>query len=212
MKKKVLKHFIVVGIILVGCAGTIRQGFKEPSSVDSMLIIGSIIVEDNYYTKEIGVYRDGIEVAILGRTEKGKALAFWTVTDKNGYFSIGDVPKGEYTLKGFHVLLKDGSYVTVSNRLNYISDPFLVAESELIIFEGREFTIKPVNRIVNLQHNHFILTAMSRGSRIVNHTVLSIIDSERLVDGKVYSEGPVVEYIMKKYPESQWISELKDIK
>jgi hypothetical protein len=46
-------------------------GFKEPTSENTILIIGSILLQDQYYTENLGVYREGIELAVFGNSVNG---------------------------------------------------------------------------------------------------------------------------------------------
>jgi hypothetical protein len=200
--------FAVVAMIM-GCAGTSLQGFKEPTSDETMLIVGSVILEDNYYTEETAVYKKNIEVAVLGKSEAGEQLAFWTTTDENGYFSIADVPKGEYALKAIRVLIGQGSFVTIENRLRVSSDAYWLSTKQTVIFRGEYFPFEPKDRITSLQHNHFMVDRMSQSTQRVNHSAKNRLENLKLVSGETISAGQVEEYFIEKYPQSAWVPFLK---
>lgn len=195
--------------VLMGCASFALQGFKEPTSDETMLVIGAVILEDNNYTEETAVYKKGIEVAVLGKSETGENLAFWTTTDENGYFAIADVPKGEYVLKGIRVLIGKGSLVTIENRLRVSSDVYMITTKPTIIFKGDYFPFESKERIASLQHSFFMIDRMSKSTRRVNYSVKNKPDNVKLVIGETYSADPVEKYFIDKYPESAWVPQLK---
>ena len=200
---------ILVIAALMGCAGTASHGFKEPTSEETMLVVGAVILEDNYYTEEVAVYKKSIEVAVMGKSEAGEKLAFWTTTDENGYFAIADVPKGEYALKAIRILIGRGSFVTIENRLRVSSDVYMLSSKQTVIFRGEYFPFEPKERVVSLQHSHFVLDRMSQSTRRVNYLAKSRLQDLKLVSGETYSAGPVEEYFVQKYSESAWVPHLK---
>ena len=200
---------LVVLTLLIGCAGGGFQGFKEPTMEGTMLVVGAVVLEDNYYTEETAVYKKGIEVAVLGKTEAGERLALWTTTDENGYFAMADVPKGEYVLKGVRVLIGKGSLVTITNRLRVSSDAYMVTSKPTIIFQGDYFPYEEKDRVVSLQHNFFTLDRMSKSTRRVNYSAKNKPENIQLVSGETYSADPVEAYFVEKHPESAWIPQLK---
>jgi len=200
---------ILVIATLLDCAGTASHGFKEPTAEETMLVVGSVILEDNYYTEEVAVYKKGMEVAVLGQTEAGERLALWTTTDENGYFAIADVPKGEYVLKAIRILIGRGSFVTIENRLRVSSDVYMLSNKQTVIFRGEYFPFEPKERIVSLQHNHFVLDRMSQSTHRVNYSAKNRLQDLKLVSGETYSAPPVEEYFIEKYPQSAWVPQLK---
>jgi hypothetical protein len=203
MKKCVLPLFVAGFAVLFSCASGL-SGFKEPTGDDTMLIVGRVILEDDYYTEEVGVYLGDIEVAVLGRTSEGKDIALWTNSDENGYFAIADAPKGEYALKGIRTLIGRGSLVTIENRLRLSTDVYMISSKPQIIFNGQYFPFEPSGRIQSLQHNIFRLDRMSKSTNQVNYNYSNTLKDLKLSDGKVLNSGPVEEYFIEKYPESVW--------
>jgi hypothetical protein len=200
---------LTLTFIFLSCAGGLK-GFKEPTSADTMLVVGRVVLEDNYYTEELGTYFADIEVAVLGKTEDGKTQAMWANTDENGYFALADVPKGEYVLKGIRALIGTGALVTVTNRLRLSTDVYVISARPQVIFNGQYFPYEPVGRIQSLQHNIFRLDRMSKTTNQVNYTVKHSLAEYKLNDGKVVNDGPVEEYYMSKYPDSAWNSALQE--
>ncbi len=207
-------QFIVFSglLLLLGCGAGIQfYSFAEPEGEDAMLLVGSVIVEDNYYTDEPESYFQEIEVGILGAMEDGTTDGFWTVTDERGYFALGNLPPGRYALKAIRLVLNDGSFLTITNRLNSSGDPFLLSPSEAVFFEGSYFAEEPQNRVVNFHHNHFVLSRTTRQSRIVPHTRMDKISGMKLVTGEEYSAPTVTEYFIEKHPESSWAPRLESL-
>lgn len=194
--------------LMAGCAGGLA-GFKEPTSDDTMIVVGRVIIEDNYYSQETGVYKDGIEVAILGNTEDGKTVGMWTTTDADGYFAIADVPKGEYVLKGVRTLIGRGSQITITNRLRLSSDQYVVTSRPTIIFNGQYFPYEATGRVVSLQHNIFQLDRMSAQTNQVNYKVKHSLQNVELVNGETLNDGPVEKHFIEKYPDSAWRAALE---
>jgi len=209
MKKLFLLAAVAIFILSLSCASGL-QGFKEPTSDDTMIVVGQVIIEDNYYSQETAVYKEGIEVAILGRTAEGKDIALWANTDENGYFALADVPKGEYALKGVRALIGRGSLVTIVNRLRLSTDTFMLTSKQSIIFNGQYFPFEPVGRVQSLQHNIFQLDRMSATTNQVNYVLKNTLKNFKLVNGEILNEGPVEEYFIKKHPDSAWRKALEE--
>ncbi len=208
MKKIIL---VVLAGLFMGCAAGL-SGFKEPTADDTMLVIGQVILEDNYYTEEIGVYKDDIEVAILGKTTEGKTIALWATTDENGYFAVANAPRGEYALKGIRTLIGTGSLVTITNRLRLSTDVYMISSRPQVLFNGQYFPFEPVGRIASLQHNIFQLDRMSKTTNQVNYTFKYTLKDYKLSNGEIINKGPVEEYFIEQYPESAWKPALEESK
>jgi hypothetical protein len=209
MKKCVLLLLFAGSAVIFSCASGVGS-FKEPTADDTMLIVGRVILEDNYYTEEVGVYMGDIEVAVLGKTSEGKDVALWANSDENGYFAIADAPKGEYALKGIRTLIGRGSLVTITNRLRLSTDVFMISSKPQIIFNGQYIPFEPTGRIQSLQHNIFRLDRMSKSTNQVNYNYSNTLKDLKLSDGKVLTAEPVQAYFVEKYPESAWKSELEE--
>ncbi|MBN2000357.1 hypothetical protein JW935_22595 [candidate division KSB1 bacterium] len=202
-------YWIVLAGLFMGCAAGL-SGFMEPAADDTMLIVGRAILEDNYYTEEIGVYKQDIEVAILGKTSEGKTLALWATTDENGYFAVANAPRGEYAVKGIRTLIGTGSLVTITNRLRLSTDVYMISSRPQVLFNGQYFPFEPVGRIASLQHNIFQLDRMSTTTNQVNYKFQFTLKDYKLLNGEILNDGPVENYFIEKYPESAWISQLEE--
>ncbi len=209
MKRVSLLLITTAAALILSCASGM-QGFKEPTSDNTMLVVGRAIIEDNYYTEELGVYKAGIEVAVLGKTTEGKSLALWANTDENGYFSLADVPKGEYVIKGVRALIGRGSYVSITNRLRLSTDVYTVSGQATIIFNGEYFPYEATGRVQSLQHNIFRLDRMSSTTNQVNYVVNNALKGYKLATGEILNDGPVEEYFIQKHPESAWKNALSE--
>ena len=211
MKKVVLLVLATIMMMYLGCASTMGS-FKEPTSDDTMIVIGHIIIEDDYYTNETGSFRKGMEVAIVGKTEKSGDVGLWATTDENGYFALADVPKGEYAIKGVRTIVgRPPSAITITNRLRLSTDPYRVTNTETPIqFTAVYFPFEPKGRVQSLQHVIFKLDKMSSSTGMANYTVKNSLKDYQLVDGTVENAGPVEEYFVEKHPESAWKSLLEE--
>jgi len=193
---------------IMSCGGTGGYyKFTEPEDGESMIVVGRIIVEDNYYTEHFEVITAGIEVAVYGKTEDGQKLALWTQSDKNGYFALANVPKGEYTLKGFRATLLNGTRVTISNPLLGERKHFHINQNENILFEGEYFAFESTGRVISLKHNLFRLNPQQSMFPLESKT-LQILEKVKLVDDRILTDEPVELYFVGKYPESEWTDEL----
>lgn len=209
MKKRLVLLLIGVFALLMSCASGL-SGFKEPTTDQTMLVVGQVIIEDNYYTQETGVYKEGIEVAIVGKTANNKSVGLWTNTDADGYFAIGDLQKGEYALKGVRALIGRGQMVTITNRLRLSSDRYMVSSKPTILFNAQYFPFEPTGRVVSLQHNIFRLDRMSAQTNQVDYKYKFSFKNQELVDGTVLNEGPVEKHFLEKYPDTAWKTALEE--
>jgi hypothetical protein len=209
MKRIAVIPLVLMAALILSCAAGL-QGFKEPTSDNTMLVVGQVLIEDNYYTEETAVYKASIEVAVMGKTSEGKRLGLWANTDENGYFSIADAPKGEYVIKGVRALIGRGSLVNITNRLRLSTDVYTVSGQSTMLFNGEYFPFEPVGRIQSLQHNIFRLDRMSSTTNQVNHMVSNFPKDIKLVDGEILTAGPVEEYFIQKHPASAWVSFLTE--
>jgi len=196
---------VVLALLLVqSCAGPVSQ-LHDPKGEQSCLIIGSVIADVFQYKGITRTYKYGIDVAIVGRViENGqeRIRGFWAKTDARGYFALSNVPPGEYALKGFRVYVIAGEYsLTVINDLKSPEDRYYIKSSRYIPFTGQYFKYRPRNRIVNLQHNYFIL---DRG-QTVHHRELHRLSGFQLVTGRYLTEPSVPEYFLKRFPKSRWV-------
>ena len=65
--KKYIPCLIVltISLMLLSCAAGVK-GLVEPENENSVLIIGSAFLENNYYNEQFELYKDAIEVAVMG--------------------------------------------------------------------------------------------------------------------------------------------------
>ena len=142
MKKS---FFVLLAVVMLSCAAGVHYyKFAEPASDDSLLLIGQIIVEDNQFSGRYDVIKSGIEVAILGRPGNDRVTGLWAITDKNGYFALANVAKGDYALKGIRLTLSNGARITLSNPLIKEINYFRFNNGENILIEGDYFPYQAV--------------------------------------------------------------------
>lgn len=206
------KLAILILLVFISCAARIST-LTEPSSDESMVVLGSVILQNNGFTSETEVYVDGIDVLIVGKTiESGKEQVkdYWVVTDKNGYFILSDVPAGEYALKAIRTTVGVQSLITIANSLRYSSSEFEILRKERIPFGADYFAIKSNGRVLDLQHNFFMIDYSSKTSRKVLHRVAPKVKEAKLVNNEIMVRTSNAAYFIEKYPESQWIPVLKN--
>jgi len=200
--------FLMISFFLACAAG--QQGLKDPTSNETMLIIGRVIVEDRGFTDLRKVYKKNIDVAVMGMTDEGKRTGFWASTDQQGYFLISNVPKGKYALKGVRLSVGRGNLITITNRLSYTSDSYMWQYKTNIVFKGSYFPIQPSGRIINLKNTFFSLDFSNKRLPQVKAFNNDELDNIKLINGEVLNAGKVEAYFIQKYPESKWICELEE--
>lgn len=185
------------------------QLLKEPGSEKSMLVIGGVALEDNYFSQFSGVHLEDIEVAILSETIKDgelKTSGHWTRTDENGFFMLSDVPPGRYAITGIRLYLSNGDLTVLSNPLTSGKSKFMLQEGDHVPFIGQYFTIEPQGRMLNLQNNLFIIEQESRTYYHADHICKELFSGRKLVDGSYLEMMPADKYFKQKYPNSAWVS------
>ena len=190
-------------IFVTGCAETYK-GFTEPTSENSMLVVGRVIVEDKGYTEKPEVYKERIRIAIYGKSEDGSETGVWATTDENGYFVLANLPKGEYVIKALRLTVGAGQLLIIENRLSFSDDPYIITNREFFIFDGEYFPFEPVGRIQSLKHHIFTLDQSNRNILIVRNMALYKLKDIELHNGEVLNAEPVERYFIKKYPNSAW--------
>lgn len=208
---KILKNGIALLVLLVliyGCAATLPK-LEEPVEGKN-LIIGSVIFENNGYQNRNDVYFDGIEVAVIGiYKENGEEKVFgkWTVTDKNGYFFIPNVPDGRYGLKALRINMSGQAYLTIVNEFRTKVDNYKVWPTEQVAFSGEFFDVKPQNRIINLKHNYFTFFQ----NQEIRYGSYDKIDQFQASTGELISRPMIFKYFIDNYPQSGWKQYLQKI-
>ena len=205
------KNFIFSFIILLQLACTAgMKGIKEPTSEDSIMVIGNILFENKYYNDQLEFIRKDINVAIVGKHEAdGKDHDYWVTTDENGFFCLADVPKGKYAIQGLKVYLGQGELLTIANPLKRSASFYQIQRREYVVFQADYFPIESESRIYNLQYNHFWIDTSTRASAQVEHRTHEKIDNFTFVGGMKLNLPRVEQYFIDKYPESTWVPILK---
>jgi hypothetical protein len=210
MKKKLVLFLLIA---IAGCTPPAPLRLEEPVSGDSMLVIGAIVVEDDYYTEIPGVHREGIDVAVLGQfVAHGQLIkkGFWTKTDENGYFYLMNLPRGEYALTGIRLYLSDQKLLVITNSLMTQDSEFEVTPGDHIGFTGDFFDISPEGRVVNLQTNFFSVDTQSRGFFDLKYFRRNSIQGLRLIDGLKLEMIPADKYFSTLFAGSTWADILEN--
>ncbi|MCK5737933.1 hypothetical protein KAH55_02080 [bacterium] len=192
-------------IMVMACTPTPIK-IAEPES-DKMLVIGAVVVEDDYFTPNTGVHLDDIEVAVLAEYVKDgklKTTGYWARTDPNGYFYLTNVPRGNYALTGLRFILTDGSELVIFNSLTSPDDNFRISEFSHIGFIGNYFDIEPHGSLINLQTNYFSLDEQSRSFLDVKYFRRKSIDGIKMVDGNILEMVPTQNYFLRKLGGTGW--------
>jgi len=207
----VLKNVIIATAMLIlfhGCSQSFK-GFTEPTSENTMLVIGRVIVEDKGYTERPEVYKKDLRIAIYGKGKDGTEQGIWARTDENGYFVLSNVPMGEYAVKAVQLTVGSGQFLSIENRLGFVDDPYLIVNREFFIFEGDYFPFEPVGRIQSLKHHIFTLDQSNRNILQVRNLALYQLNDYELHTGEMLTAEPVEQYFIAKYPNSAWKEELE---
>ena len=195
---------IILVFILIYSCGQKYKGFIEPSSENSMLVVGRVIVEDKGYTERPEVYKKDLRIAIYGVGNDGRDIGEWVTTDENGYFVLADIPNGEYAIKAVRLTVGAGQLLTIESRLNFADDPYLITNREFFIFDGGYFPFEPVGRIQSLKHHIFIIDQSNRNILMVRNMVFYTLKDYKLHNGEVLNAAPVERYFIEKHPNSAW--------
>lgn len=220
--KFILPLLFLVSIAIWQCGGppggASTKAITIPSNENNYLVVGSIIIENNWYSSGEGgmttdgrqvqeTYSKGIEVAILAKVigENGKEeyKGYYVNTDENGYFFIENVLPGEYGLKGFRISMNDGRYLVVYSDLDGSDSPYMMRrkEEQMIVFKGDYFPFPANNRVVNLRHNVFF---MSNTLMLGHQTFVTMKDQAFNFSSIKYTREPVEQYYMNKFPDTGW--------
>lgn len=184
----------------------------EPASTESFLIIGSAVVEDDYFTEFTGVHLAEVEVALLAEIEENgvtRTKGFWTKTDENGYFYLLNMPPGNYALAAIRVFLNDQTWLVISNPLTSVNDEFTVSDQDYVGFIGNYFDIIPHGRVINLKNNYFSVDEQNRTYREVKYIRRETIQGLRLVDGIHLDLVSPKRYFRTKFAGSGWVEIIK---
>ncbi len=203
---------LLLCILVISCAQSTRV-IDTPIDENSFLVVGSVVVEDEFYTSLSGVHLNDIEVAILAEiTQDGitKTTGYWTKTDENGYFYLMNVPPGRYALTGLRLNLNDQSTLVINNPCTSETDVFKISYRDHIGFIGNYFDIEPNNRVVNLQANYFSIDADSRTYYDVKYFRRKAITGLRMVNGIKLVQISPIRYFKNQFAGTPWADLLRE--
>jgi hypothetical protein len=201
VKKNYIIGLLISALIVMGCAGTTTT-LQEPTEGKN-LIIGSIIFENNGYQNRNEVYTSNIEVAVMGIYEedgKEKVFGKWTMTDKDGYFFMSNVPDGKYAVKAIRINLAGQAFFTIANEFRTMVDNYKIWPSENVAFSGIYFNTRPVERIINLKHNYFTFFV----NQEIRYGAYDMVREFQASNGEMISRPLIFRHFVEKYPESGW--------
>ena len=198
--------------MLLSCAAGVK-GLVEPENENSVLIIGSAFLENNYYNEQFELYKDAIEVAVMGQIEENdetKVTGLWAETDENGYFCISNVPPGRYIIKGIRVILSTGELLTITNPRDLESSNFILQmpDRDMIIFDGSYFGEENFGQVVNLGINQFTIDKATGRSRRVHNSAAVTMENVKSPSGDIINFINATDYFAEQYPQSGWVQYL----
>lgn len=206
-KMKWFKFTVLTSILVLieGCASVVTT-FQEPKDQNSVLVIGSVIVDLFEYRGRSTTYHDGLDVVIAARFKhNGKIIHknYWVKTNSRGYFVLSNVAPGDYTVRGFQIKIAGSSFkINVASPLRKENDEFLVVGPSKIPKGAFYFSNFKQGRIIDLSHNYFIV---DRGE-IVHHKSYFRYDNIKMVTGKIILEPDVMTYFKRRFQDSQWFT------
>ena len=208
MRRRTVILFIGVLTLALACGGGIELGFKEPLQDDGMLVVGRVLLEIGT-TLTAGVYNGELMVGIVGQTENGKTVGFWTKADAEGYYAFANVPKGRYMVKTIKAMVQDLGVVTVTNRLTGGNNFYYLSKDEYVAFSGDHFPFEPTGRVIDLTHLVLHLEDPEMVRVAVQSNFYPKLSEYKTVTGEILNEGTVAHAFIMKYPDSAWRSELE---
>ncbi|KPK94557.1 hypothetical protein AMJ80_05435 [bacterium SM23_31] len=152
---------LLVSLSLLMCASGIQVVLTEPEENKALLVGNITMIFDNFQGKQ-EVYKDDIELAVIGIYGENEPYFEWTKTDSAGFFFIPNAPaNGKYELKGLRFFIKGGGAMSLSKNFRDQRDQYQSVGWDNITFSGFQFQKTPErlsdNRIVNLKYNLFIV-------------------------------------------------------
>ena len=204
MKKIIyLLAMLTLVYFIAGCGAAAK--FQEPTE-DGILLIGSIIVENNGINETFETITKFIEVAVMGlNTVEGetKLRGYWAETDADGYYYLCNLPRGKYVLKGLKVWIAGSTQGVISSKLEGEGSPYYWhrrQDGQSIIFEGEYFAPEPEGRVYNLNHWTFSIYP----NRTITPRQFYSMDNQKLVLDKTYTRPNVIEYFRTKFAGTGW--------
>lgn len=204
---------LIIILLVIGCGSQVST-LIEPANNESFIVVGSIILQNNGYTPNTEIYLDGIDVMISSKIQtngKEKIVDHWVVTDKEGYFFLSNVPPGKYALKAIRTTVGTSRLITIANSLRYSGSEFQIQVKTRIPAGSDYFPDNPVGRVMDLRHNFLLIDFSSKSTMRVQHRKAATVPKAKLVDGQIITRPSVPQYYISKFPESQWVSILKQV-
>jgi hypothetical protein len=211
MHKRLLCAALFAVVLIMACAGSSGK-FIEPTSEESMILIGRIIFEGQKDQEYIDIIKKGTQIGILGKTSDGKQLHYYAYTDEQGYFCVTDVPKGQYAIQGVTGYLSRVGTHTLFNPLDKEGSYYRFNRGEYYTFGGNNFAVMPKGRVINFDHQIFQIRYQMNNLSPLNLHVSPTLNQYKLLDNSVLNDGPVEDYFIAKYPGSLWKTELEKAK
>jgi hypothetical protein len=208
------KIFVLCALLALMACGSRIVSLVEPENDETLIVVGSIILQNNGYTPGAEVYLDGIDVMISSKimlNGEEKIKDYWIITDKNGYFQLSNVPVGNYALKAIKTTVGVQRLVTIANSLRYSGAEFQIQPRENIPYGAEYFEEKVIGRVVDLKHNFFLIDYASQTNYRVQLRKANLVPKAVLVNGEEITRPSVPEYFIQKFPESKWTPILKQI-
>jgi len=199
--------FICLWALWISCGAGLEMGFNEPSSNDTMLVVGRIMLEIGT-TLTAGIYDGEMSVAVVGQDEKGKTIGFWTKTDPEGYYAFADVPRGKYMVKTIKAMVRDVGLVTITSRLTGGNNYYYFSKEEFVPLTGDYFPYEAAGRVLDLRHLVIRLEDPDLAKIPVQSSSFVRLSDYRTVTGEIIKAAPVPQHFVDQYPESAWKSDL----
>lgn len=171
-----------------------------------MLIVGSVLTAtlDSLWAPH------GYDVIVTAEIETGQQSVrrtFIIQTDENGYYAAENLPIGKYVLQGvirhgrFGPVLLWKAMKSPNERWGYKNSPFFIPSPA-----GNYYPWSPLMNVYNFGHTVFIDPMLNTPAQN-----LAEFEDENFGTPYNYSRPPVVQYFIQKYPESGWLSVLKQL-
>ncbi len=205
--KKYFLFVLILGIIgfQINCGG-VSSVLTAPID-DNVLVLGGILFE-NLTNTSLGRFEtveSGVEIVIVGKDEKsGEIKGYRTVTDKNGYFHLENVPRGQYVVKGLLVMLEDQSTIRITNDWTFTKSPYykLTRPEQIIDFNVTYFPKQETGgKVMSIGIWYY---GMDMGS--FQHFIVPKLENRKIRTEKVHNRQTTIDHYKAKFPDSPWFS------
>jgi len=216
MKKWMLGALLPLLMAWVWCAssGLSLKSLEEPIP-DTVLVVGNVIVEN--INQEFGFHNwdQGMEVVLIGKSDRGEMKHYVVNTNDQGYYCLPNVPNGQYALKAVILPMPGGKPVKLVNDLDGRNSTFYRMRHPEFPMEYNALWLPPKTakgRVVDLN----ILWLGLRADQIQDLTTKSIgelfmaklpdgIQSKRFYDsGYPFTREKPTAYFKNRFPNSGW--------